>query len=79
MSHVRVDCSDRRHHCGSCRNQSPHGGRKTGDLLACLESLIDERCGERAWQPNPEHNRLASDLIFQGYSLADKLLARANQ
>jgi hypothetical protein len=27
-SHVGVDRGDRSHHCGSCRNQSPHGDRE---------------------------------------------------
>ena len=30
-------------------------------------------------QTDPEHDRQASDLIFQGHSLADQLLARANK
>src|ERR1700722_19636559 len=46
-------------------------GERPATPLACLESLIDERCGERARQPDPEHDRQASDLIFQSYSLAD--------
>jgi hypothetical protein len=73
-SHVRVDRGDRRHHCGSCRNQSPHGGRKTGDPLACFKSLVDEGDDKRAGQSDPEHDRQAWDLIFQGHSLADSPL-----
>ena len=60
-------------------NQTPHGGRETGDPLACFKSLVDEGGGERARQSDPEHDREASDLIFQGHSLADQLLARADQ
>ena len=78
-SHVGVDRGDRRHHCGSRRNQTPHGGRETGDPLACFKSLIDEGCGERARQSDPEHDRQASDLVFQGHPLADQLLARDDQ
>src|SRR3984957_4719081 len=52
-SHVGVDRGARRHHCGSCRNQSPHGGRKTGDPLACFKSLVDEGDGKRAGQSDP--------------------------
>jgi hypothetical protein len=52
------------------------GGGEASDPLACFESLIDEGGGERARQPDPEHDRKASDLIFQGYSLAHQLLAR---
>jgi hypothetical protein len=78
-SHVGVDRGDRTHHCGSCRNQSPHGGRQTGDPLACSKSVVDEGGGERAREPDPEHDRQASDLIFQGHSLADQFLARADQ
>ena len=44
-----------------------------------LESLIDEGGGERARQPDPEHDRQASDLVFQGHPLADQLLARDDQ
>jgi hypothetical protein len=33
----------------------------------------------RKMEPDPEHNRQASDLIFQGHPLADQLLARADQ
>ena len=52
-AHIRIDRSNRRYHGSPRRNQTPHGGRKTGDPLACLESLIDEGCGERARQPVP--------------------------
>ena len=41
-----------------------------------LESLIDEGGGERSRKPDPEHDRQASGLVFQGYPLADQLLAR---
>ena len=78
-SHVGVDRGDRRQHCGSCRNQSPHGGRETSDSLACFKGVIDEGDGERAGQSDPEHDRETTDLIFQGHSLADQLLARADQ
>jgi hypothetical protein len=71
-SHVRVDRGDRRHHGSSRRNQTPHGGRETSDPLASLKSLVDEGRGERARQPDPEHDRQTSDLIFQGHSLADQ-------
>jgi hypothetical protein len=40
-----------------------------------LESLVDERGSERAREPDPEHDRQASDLVFQGHPLADELLA----
>ena len=68
-----------RHHRGSRRNQSPHGGRETGDPLACFKSAVDEGGGERARQPDPEHDRETTDLIFQGHPLADQLLARDDQ
>jgi hypothetical protein len=44
-----------------------------------LRSLVDEACGERARQSDPEHDRQASNLIFQGHPLADQLLARDDQ
>src|SRR5580692_2915567 len=60
-------------------NQSPHGDRETSDPFACFKRLVDEGGSERAREPDPEHNRQASDLIFQGHPLADQLLARADQ
>jgi hypothetical protein len=63
-THVRIDRGDRCHHCGSCRNQPPHGGRETSDPLACFKGVIDEGGGERAGESDPEHDRQASDLIF---------------
>ena len=39
-----------------------------------LRAVIDEGGGERAGQPDPKHDRQASDLIFQGHSLADSFL-----
>ena len=65
--------------CGSCRNQSPHGGGETGDPLACFKSLVDEGGGKRAREPDPEHDRETTDLIFQGHPLANQLLARDDQ
>ena len=59
--------------------KAPHGGRETSDPLACFKSLVDEGSRERAGQSDPEHDRQASDLIFQGHSLADQLLARDDQ
>ena len=53
------------------QHSNPHGGGETGDPLAGFESLVDECSRERARQSDPEHNRQASDLIFQGHSLAD--------
>src|SRR5277367_2650019 len=78
-SYVGVDRRDRRHHGSPSRNQTSHGGGKTRDPFACFESLVDEGGGQRARKPDPEHNRQASDLIFQGYALADQLLARDDQ
>jgi hypothetical protein len=78
-SHVGVDRGDRRHRCGSRRNQSPHGDRETSDPLASFKGVIDEGEGERAGQSDPEHDRQASDLVFQGHALADQLLARDDQ
>jgi hypothetical protein len=63
----------------SRRNQSPHGDRETSDPLACFKGVIDEGDGERAGQADPEHDRQASDLVFQGHALADQLLARDDQ
>jgi hypothetical protein len=74
--HVGVNRGDRRHDRGAGRNQTPHGRGETRDPLAGLESLIDEGSGERARKANPEHDRQASNLIFQGHPLADQLLAR---
>ena len=59
--------------------QTAHGGGETSDPLACFKSLVDEGGGERAGQSDPEHDRQASDLVFQGHSLANQLLARADQ
>jgi hypothetical protein len=61
------------------RNQAPHGRGETCYPLAGFEGLIDERGGERAREPGPEHNRQPSDLIFQGHALPDQLLARDDQ
>src|SRR5262249_33180989 len=47
--------------------------------FACFESLIDEGGGKSSRQPDSEHDRQASDLIFQGHALADQLLARDDQ
>ena len=47
---------------------------RTRDPFAGFESPVDECRRERAREPDPEHNRQASDLIFQGHSLADQLL-----
>ena len=77
--YVGVDRGDRSHHRSPRRNQSPHGDRETGDPLACSKSVVDEGGGERAWQSDPEHDRETTDLIFQGHSLADQLLARDDQ
>ena len=79
MSHVGVDRGDRRHYGSPSRNQTPHGGRETGYLLACLESVVDEGGSERPGQSDPEHDRQTSDLVFQGHSLADQLLARDDE
>ena len=59
--------------------KTPHSGGETRDPFAGFESLVDECSRERTREPDPEHNRQASDLIFQGHSLADQLLARADQ
>jgi hypothetical protein len=48
-------------------DQTPHGGGETSDPFAGFESLIDEGGGERAREPDPEHDREASDLVFQGH------------
>ena len=61
------------------RNQAPHGRGETRYPLAGFEGLIDERGGERAREPGPEHNRQPSDLVFQGHALPDQLLARDDQ
>ena len=61
------------------REGTPHSGGETRDPFAGFESLVDECSRERTREPDPEHNRQASDLIFQGHSLADQLLARADQ
>src|SRR4029077_20488390 len=45
----------------------------------CSKSVVDEGGGERAGQSDPEHDRETTDLIFQSHSLADQLLARADQ
>jgi hypothetical protein len=55
-SHVCVDRGDRRHHGSPRGDQTPHGGRETRDPFAGFESLVDEGGGERARQPNPEHD-----------------------
>src|SRR5277367_4939162 len=68
-SYVGVDRGDRRHHGSPSRNQTSHGGGKTRDPFACFESLVDEGGGESPREPDPEHDRQTSDLIFQGYSL----------
>jgi hypothetical protein len=59
--------------------ESLERGRQTRDPFACFESVVDEGGGERAGQSDPEHDRQASDLVFQGHSLGDQLLARADQ
>src|SRR6202034_3885809 len=46
---------------------------------ACLKSLVDEGSGERAREPDPEHDRETPNLVFQGHSLANQLLARDDQ
>ena len=48
-----------------------HSLRKQG-----FESLVDEGGGERAREPDPEHDREVSDLVFQGHPLADEFCAR---
>jgi hypothetical protein len=48
-------------------------------IPSLAKSVVDEGGSERAGQSDPEHDRQASDLIFQGHSLADQLLARADQ
>src|SRR5580700_3998890 len=62
--YVGVDRGDRTHHRSPRRNQTPHGGRQTGDPLACSKSVVDEGGGERAGQSDPEHDRETTDLIF---------------
>ena len=76
---VCVDRGDRRHHGSPSRNQTSHGGGKARDPFACFESFVDEGGGESPREPDSEHDRQTSDLIFQGYSLAHQLLARADQ
>jgi hypothetical protein len=39
----------------------------------------DDGRGERARESDPEHNRQASDLVFQGHPLANQLLACDDQ
>jgi hypothetical protein len=58
---------------------NPRMATETGDPLACLESLVDEGSGERARQPDPEHDCETTDLVFQGHPLANQLLARDDQ
>ena len=55
------------------------GGREPRDPFAGFESPVDEAGGERAREPDPEHDREASDLVFQGHSLADQFFARDDQ
>ena len=50
---------------------NPRMATETRDPLAGFKGVIDEGDGERAGQSDPEHDRQASDLIFQGHSLAD--------
>ena len=57
----------------------PHCRRETRYPLACFECLIDEGGSERAGKPDSEYDRQASDLIFQGHSLADQFFARDDQ
>ena len=38
---------------------------RPANSFAGFEGLVDEGGGERARQPNPEHDRQASDLVFQ--------------
>ena len=68
-----------RHHSGARSTQTAHGGGEASDPLACSKSLVDEGCGERAGQSDPEHDRQASNLVFQGHALANQLLARDDQ
>ena len=44
-----------------------------------LRAWSMKAASERARQPDPKHDREAPDLIFQGHSLADQLLARDDQ
>jgi hypothetical protein len=46
---------------------------------AGFESLVDEGGSERARELDPEHDRQASNLVFQGHPLANQLLARDDQ
>jgi hypothetical protein len=59
------------HHGSPRRNQTPHGGREIRDPFADFESLVDEGGDKRARELDPEHDRQASDLVFQGHPLAD--------
>jgi hypothetical protein len=61
------------------QRQIPHSGGETSDPLACFKSLVDERCGQRAGQSDPEHDRETPNLVFQGHLLADQLLAGDDQ
>jgi hypothetical protein len=45
-------------------DQTPHGGRETRYPFAGFESLVT-KAAVSARQPNPEHDRQASDLVFQ--------------
>jgi hypothetical protein len=39
-----------------------------------FESLMDEHCGERARQSDPERDRQTSDLIFHGHSSQEEAI-----
>ena len=57
----------------------PRMAAETRDPFAGFESLVNEGGGERAREPDPEHDRQASNLVFQGHPLANQLLARDYQ
>jgi hypothetical protein len=59
--------------------RTPHGCRETGDPLACSKSLVDQGGGESAREPDPEHDREASDLVFEGHPLTKEFFARDDQ
>jgi hypothetical protein len=61
----------------SCDSRSHASSRPASN--ACFKSLVDEGCGERAREPDPEHDRETPNLVFQGHSLANQLLAGDDQ
>jgi hypothetical protein len=63
---------------GASPTRQPLQPEATGAVMevTALRAWLTKAAGERAREPDPEDDRQASNLVFQGHPLANQLVAR---